>query len=87
MKKACPYCGQKLRKKEYDAHISQKHSKPEFRCLGGCVRCCTDRGMPLELTLSDFMRIKNNLGLSAEEMYEKYCWVMWNQIPYTYTFI
>ncbi len=87
MKRRCPYCSAKLDKKSYDGHIAKKHSKSEFRCIDGCVRCCTDKGMPLELTISDFERIRNHLGLSGEEMFNKYCEIMWNMIPYTYTFI
>lgn len=87
MKRRCPYCSVKLDKKSYESHLARNHSRNTFQCLDGCLRCCTDKGMPLELTLSDFQRIRNHLNLSGEEMFNKYCEIMWNMIPYTYTFI
>ncbi len=87
MKRKCPYCGERLRTEEYEAHRQEKHSKPAFRCLDGCVRCCADRGRPLELTIVDFERIRHNLKLTAKEMFQKYCEIQWNIMPGTYTFI
>ncbi len=87
MKRKCPYCEQRITAKEYEAHRKEKHSKPDFKCIDGCVRCCTDRGMPLELTIADFERIRHNLQFTAKEMFERYCEVQWNIIPHTYTFI
>ncbi len=92
MRKSCPYCGERLKKKEYAAHITTVHKiglreEEEFACLDGCVRCCVDEGMPLELTLGDVVRISRHLGISMEKLFEDYCQVMWNRIPNTPYFL
>ncbi len=92
MRKSCPYCGERLKKREYAAHIAAVHNiglrgEEEFTCLNGCVRCCVDKGMPLELTLGDMVRISRHLGISLEKLFEDYCQVMWNLIPYTPYFL
>ncbi|MEE8168599.1 MAG: YkgJ family cysteine cluster protein [Candidatus Hydrothermarchaeales archaeon] len=91
MKRPCPYCGVRLKKKEREVHVRETHqlrgSEDEFMCLKGCVRCCTDKGMPLELTIGDMARISKHLGISLSDLFEEYCDIMWNRIPYTTMFI
>lgn len=95
LKKRCPYCGERVKKREYEDHISKMHGlegegegvKEEFECLLDCVRCCEDPGAPLELTIGDMIRISGHLGVSAENLFQRYCFVMWNMIPNTRTLI
>lgn len=55
----------------------------EFHCAEGCVRCCTDKGNPLELTIGDIVRLCGHLSIEAGELFENYCGIMWNRIPGT----
>ncbi|MEE9594533.1 MAG: YkgJ family cysteine cluster protein [Candidatus Hydrothermarchaeales archaeon] len=92
LRKVCHYCGERIKKKELIGHFATAHSigardKEEFACLDGCVRCCADEGMPLELTLGDLMRISNYLDVSMEKLFDDYCQLMWNRIPNTPYFI
>lgn len=94
MKKRCPYCGKKLKKKEYEAHIlnhqgsgGKSEEKGDFKCYDDCIRCCEDPGAPLELTRGDIIRIKTHLGIKAIELFEKRCFVMWNMISGTQTMV
>ncbi len=92
VRKSCPYCGERLKKREYAVHIAAVHKiglrrEEEFTCLDGCVRCCVDEGMPLELTLGDMVRVSKHLGISMEKLFEDYCQMMWNRIPNTPYFL
>lgn len=60
--------------------ILKKHY---FHCIKGCVRCCTDRGNPLELTFEDIMRLCHYLSIDAAVFFERYCGIIWNRIPDT----
>jgi len=92
LRKVCQYCGERVKKKELIGHFATAHSigardKEGFACLDGCVRCCDDEGVPLELTLGDLMRISNHLDVSMEKLFDDYCQLMWNRIPNTPYFI
>jgi Fe-S-cluster containining protein len=54
-----------------------------FRCIEGCVRCCTDKGNPLELTLGDIIRLCRHLSMRGGDFFKDYCEVIWNRIPGT----
>lgn len=58
-----------------------------FRCIEGCVRCCTDSGNPLELTIGDMLRISKRLSMNLNHFFESYCEIIWNKIPDTYLLI
>jgi len=95
LKKRCSYCGEKLKKKEYEAHIldhqqssgEKSEEKGAFKCYDDCIRCCEDPGAPLELTITDISRIKTHLGIKATELFEKRCCIMWNMISGTQTMV
>ncbi len=65
-----------------DSGLSPDNCKG-FRCREGCVRCCTDKGNPLELTIGDIIRLCGHLSIEAGELFENYCEIMWNRIPGT----
>ena len=53
----------------------------------GCIRCCTDRGNPLELTTGDILRLCRALSIGSDDFYAQYCGIMWNRITGTCLFI
>ncbi|MEW6410047.1 MAG: YkgJ family cysteine cluster protein [Nitrospirota bacterium] len=59
------------------------HVKKGFHCIEGCVRCCTDRGNPLELTIVDILRLSRRLYIGIKDFFECYCEIVWNRIPDT----
>ena len=59
----------------------------EFKCYSGCIKCCTDSGKPVELTLPDVIRLNKRLGLKPGEILKKYGEITWQLIPLTHTFI
>jgi len=79
MKRECEYCGEKIKAKEYRAHVFEVHEGKgeEFKC-SYCARCCTDGGAPLELTLRDIVRISKKLKSSYKEFFESYCGIAWS---------
>ncbi len=85
MKRSCPFCGARLKGRDFDSHIFEVHQGKgqSFFCRDGCVRCCTDEGAPLELVLSDIERISMELGISAEDFFRAYGGVLWTNIPGT----
>jgi Fe-S-cluster containining protein len=58
-----------------------------YDCPPGCVRCCEDRGCPVELTLGDVTRICAFLAIAPVDLGERYGEVMWNRVPGTRAFI
>lgn len=58
-----------------------------FRCIDGCVRCCTDKGNPLELTVGDIIRLCEHIHVDGEDFFKSYCEVIWNRIPSTFLLI
>lgn len=54
-----------------------------FHCIKGCIRCCTDRGNPLELTVGDIIRLCEYLSISTKHLFKHYCEIIWNRIPDT----
>jgi Fe-S-cluster containining protein len=85
MKRACPYCGLRLKGKKLSTHISKEHqgAGKKFFCREDCVRCCTDLGAPLELVLEDILRIAGELKISSEDFLKIYGGVLWTNIPGT----
>ncbi|RMF89699.1 MAG: YkgJ family cysteine cluster protein [Methanobacteriota archaeon] len=89
MKRNCPYCGVRLKGKEMADHIYRAHQGggAEFFCREGCVRCCTDRGAPLELLIEDVRRIVPALKTTYEDFFKDHAGILWSSIPGTRAFI
>jgi Fe-S-cluster containining protein len=71
----------RLRAEAAASGLSSKNE--EFYCVEGCVRCCADKGNPLELTIGDILRLCGHLEIGTVEFFDKYCEIMWNGIPGT----
>lgn len=65
----------------------ESHDHNDFKCIEGCVRCCTDRGSPLELTIGDIFRLGTHLSVSFNDLLDSYCEIIWNRIPATHLLI
>lgn len=75
MAKRCSICNKKFGRKEIDQHLAEAHRKSEnpFKCFDGCVECCIDSTMPIEISIADLKKLADHLKITPREVFFKYC--------------